>query len=75
MYLVQNEQLKLHASALSSAGVAVWVAGLLVPLAGSLYAWSDAAHSKWWPALGLIWFATGIGLHTLGLVVLRRLRE
>jgi hypothetical protein len=66
MSLIENERTKLIATALNNTAVATIVTAVIGPIAGALYGFGNAAPSRSWFFVGVLWFLIGIGLHYLG---------
>ena len=71
--LIQNERVKLFATALNNAGVATLVTALIAPAATFLYGSSHASRSYWW-LIGAAWFLVGLVLHLMAQFALGRLK-
>lgn len=63
MNLVQNERIKLTATALNNIAVATIVTALIAPAAGFLYGTANPAAGHWWLAVGFAWLTGGAALH------------
>jgi len=74
MGLVQNERIKLLATAVSTTGVATIVTAFIAPIAAYLYGTSTVNAGNWW-LLSIVWLLVGFGLHIVAQIVLGRLRE
>jgi hypothetical protein len=75
MSLLENERTKLVATALNNTAVATIVTAVIGPIAGAFYGFANTAPNRSWFLIGALWFLIGIGLHLLGQLALRRLRE
>lgn len=60
--LVENERVKLAATALNNGAVAAFVAGIVWPAASELYGITAPKAPYWW-AFGLLWMITAAALH------------
>jgi hypothetical protein len=74
MSLVQNERIKLFATALSTTGVATVVTSFIAPISGYLYGSSSVSGGNWW-LVSIVWLFVGFALHLVAQIVLGRLRE
>ena len=73
MNLIQNERIKLLATALNNVGVATVVTALIAPAATFLYGSGHAATNYWW-LIGTAWLAAGLILHVIAQLILGRLK-
>ena len=71
--LIQNERVKLLATALSNVGVAILVTALIAPAVSFLYGLVHPVTSYWW-LIGAAWFLAGVSLHVFAQVILGRLK-
>lgn len=75
MSLIENEQTKLTASAVSNIGTSFVVTGFVVPVVASSLRVSTSPPADLQTLLfSLIWLLTGLALPFLGRLALRRLR-
>jgi hypothetical protein len=72
--VIQNERIKLLATAISTTGVATVVTSFIAPISGYLYGSSTASIGNWW-LLSIVWLLGGFALHIIAQIVLGRLRE
>ena len=61
--LVQNERIKLTATALNNVAVATIVTALIAPAASFLYGTANLAAGHWWLVIGVAWLTGGVALH------------
>ena len=73
--LVQNERIKLFATAVNNIGVATVVTAFVTPIVGFLYSPPSATVTAWWPLIGLAWLLVGLCLHVFAQLALGRLQE
>jgi Na+/melibiose symporter-like transporter len=74
MSLVQNERIKLLATAISTTGVATVVTAFIAPIAAALYGSTTVTARGWW-VISIIWLLVGFTLHLIAQAILGRLRE
>ena len=73
MSLIQNERIKLLATALNNVGVATIVTALIAPAAAFLYG-SGHASTGHWGLIGAAWLVGGVTLHLLAQLVVGKLK-
>ena len=73
MNLIQNERIKLFATALNNLGVAIFVTALVAPAVAFLYGTAHAATGYWWLISGA-WLLGGVSIHFGAQVALGRLK-
>jgi uncharacterized membrane protein len=73
MNLIQNERIKLLATALNNLGVAILVTALIAPAATFLYGIGHAATGYWW-LISSAWLLGGVSIHLGTQFALGRLR-
>ena len=73
MNLIQNERIKLLATALNNLGVAVLVSALVAPAVAFLYGTAHAATGYWW-LIGSAWLLGGVSIHLGAQFALGRLK-
>lgn len=73
MNLIQNERIKLLATALNNVAVATLVTALITPAATFLYG-SGHASTSYWQLAGAAWLSAGVTLHLIAQVILGRLK-
>jgi hypothetical protein len=71
--LVQNERLKLLATALNNVAVATFVTALIAPAASFLYGFSGGPVSHLWPWIAGCWFCAGVIVHLAAQRILKGL--
>lgn len=74
MSLVQNERIKLTATALNNIAVATVVTALIAPTASFLYGTANPTAGRWSIAIGLAWLVGGGTLHLAARWTLRSLQ-
>jgi hypothetical protein len=74
MSVIENERIKLTATALNNIGVATFVTALVAPAVSFLYGAFIPGPHGWWLLIALGWCAAGIVLHFLARGILGRLQ-
>jgi hypothetical protein len=70
--LVDNERVKLMATAFNNGAVAAFVTGIVGPVASELYGITTPKAPYWW-AFGLFWMAAAASLHLIARLTLGNL--
>ena len=74
MNAIDNERVKLTATALNNTAVAVIVTGVIVPSASFLYGLATVPQARFWWLIALAWLVGGIALHAGARLALGRLK-
>ncbi len=74
MSLIENERMKLLATALNNLGVATIVTGVVAPIAANLYGHGAISSDTTAILIGIVWLFTGVGLHLVAQTVLGGMR-
>ena len=70
---IHNERTKLRATMFNNVGIALFVAGLVVPFVNFAYSGRQPEQALW-PLVALIWLALGLTLHQVGFRYLGRMK-
>lgn len=75
MPLIENERVKLTATAVSGVAIATEVAGVLAPIIAVSYGVSGARGGWYFGAITLVWLFSASGQHLIAWTMLGRLKE
>jgi uncharacterized membrane protein YdjX (TVP38/TMEM64 family) len=73
--LIHNERTKLTANWLDRAGTAAVTIGVIAPIAAAVFGYGNPPFSTGRLAIGVaFWFLTGVALHLIARLLLKRLQ-